>query len=186
MAARGEKGGGWRLGFYSAGARASGWKRSSSASMSRTGHAARIAGWARTSGRWGRAARSPGDGGGALGSQGARLGQGRGAARLGRDGQLGLGTRVGRREGEGAGWAKERSGPQQGDEVVAGWAKGRCCAAGPRRGGRDRLGQQEKEGELGCSEWGETSGPRREKEKEGDSAQEDRKEFSIFGLNTKE
>ena len=26
-AARGEKGGGWRLGFYSAGARASGWKR---------------------------------------------------------------------------------------------------------------------------------------------------------------
>ena len=42
----------------------------------------------------------------------ARLGQGRGAARLGRDGQLGLGARVGRREGEGAGWAKERSGPQ--------------------------------------------------------------------------
>ena len=41
----------------------------------------------------------------------------------------------------------------------------RWWPAGPRRGGRDRLGQQEKEGELGCSEWGETSGPRREKEK---------------------
>ena len=70
-----------------------------------------------------RAARSPGDGGGAPGSQGARLGQGRGAAGLGRDGQLGL-----RELGWGvAAWARGGGSWAAGEiwATRAGWARAR-------------------------------------------------------------
>ena len=41
---------------------------------------------------------------------------------------------------------------------------GGCWAA--QGGGGSRWARREKENELGCSEWGDTSGPRQEKEKE--------------------
>jgi len=49
--------------------------------------------------------------------------------------------------GREASWAEERSGPQQGGEVVAGWAKGEQAGWARRRSGRKRkgFGPREKE-----------------------------------------